>query len=909
MLIIRSWLEELIELKDLDDEALAHTLTHLGLEVEAVQHLPGFDPLIVVGEVQAISAHPQADKLQLAAVKVGDAGVLEIVCGAINLALGMKVAVARVGAKLPGGMKIKATKIRSVASAGMILAADELGLTPLSQAGIMPLGDEAVVGDALEHHYPFAESIFDLAITPNRGDCLSYVGIARDLAAKLRRPYQKPTGNIPDELPVPVLMELCRDEGQQELSADMCMRYMAVVVQGVAGHSAAPIKMQRRLGLSGVRPKNLMVDLTNYVMLEWGQPMHAFDATKLKRQPAKTASSHSPGVEGVDDVDDVEGVVSLNVEFAQSDVVFKTLDGSELTLNSTDMVVTASGEPVALAGVMGGQTTEVSDESDEYVIEFADFNPRAVGATAKHHRLHSESSFRFERGVDGAAMHEVVRRVMSLLHVMVPQAKIYQPVEVVAQVKNSGTSCQQLDGRTCTNLAAAYPRRHVALRVDRARKYLGLSKLAVERCKDILDGLECELVDCKGSRLVVAIPSHRHDLQREVDLIEEVGRLVGYENIPSSFPTVDPRRLMAREHPALRIHEHLRVSLSEFGLNEVVVYPVGSAADDEACGLDSHHPLSSDFKLLNPLGEQDLLPGTLTSSMLRTLAFNRARHNHNTRMFQLGRGYFRVQNPLIASQHPLSWWRESPVSAPTDYRQSRASHHRTGNNTEQVTEKSLLSILIDPPFGMATLSTDDELGAGFYLLKQLLEAVWDSVGLAGAVSYHSLAQVANGVPFLHPAQAAVMGVGDVMFGYCGLLHPSVAHKWGLGLDGACVLAEVQVDTLAHLVLNQPPKSYTAPSKYPPCLRDLALVVPAETEVAVVHAAMVNYPHRRYFKHAELFDVFGGDQLGEDKKSLAFRLSFVSHKSTLKDRQVDHELEGLCAFLAAEYGFVRRTDSL
>lgn len=862
MLIIRSWLEEWIDLKDLDHDTLAHTLTHLGLEVEIITTIAAFDPRIVVGEVLTTSPHPHADKLRLATVQTDANTTLSIVCGAANLAVGMKVAVALVGAQLPDGTTIQAATIRDVPSAGMILAADELALTPTPQAGIMPLPASYHVGEPLETQHPATEVIFDLAITPNRGDCLSYVGIARDLGAKLTRPYHPPQLPPPTPgQPSPPWLQI-----HSPLKAELCMRYMALLVSGVPGTEPSPLLIQRRLHLSGMRPKNLIVDLTNYLMLEWGQPIHAFDAAQLPRQ--------------------ADGRAHLDVQHAAAGAQLTTLDGTTLQLDPTDVVITSADQPVALAGVMGGAATEVSTSSHEYILEFADFNPQAVARTASRHRLHTEAAHRFERSIDGAAMGTVATRTRGLLAQYYPTAKVHEPVEACAAPPGQRTS--------------TYPALHVALRVDRVRAYLGLPELTVAKCIDILDALECELVDQKSSRLVVAIPSHRHDLRREVDLIEEVARILGYEAIPTTYPTVDPRRLHAREHSSTPLNAHIKSSLAQLGLNEVVVYPMLSAQDEAACGLTEPHPMCADFRVRNALSDHNLLPTTLVSSLLKTLTFNHSRQSRHVQMFQLARGFIHTDSPNHDLHHPLSWWRSQPHLGARAYQVG--SHNKQQHAAAEI---SLLGLLIDAPTPQR--SWQQGTLRGFYAMKQLLESLWSSLGLGGSIYYHSLKNHAQDalIPFIHPTASALLQVDELTFGYCGTLHPQVAHAWGFDLSEPPIIAEIHIDTLTHLALHHPKPPVAPAAKYPPCLRDLALVLPQDMAAAAVVAAIMSHPQRQHLQAAELFDIFTGKPLDPGQKSLAFHLRFNSVTATLKDADVDAELTSLCEYLAATHGIKPR----
>lgn len=879
MVIVRSWLEQYIDLDDLTHTALAHTLTHLGLEVEKIETTSPLDPLIVVGEIQQIRPHPHADSLQIAHVDVGGGKErCEIVCGASNIVEGMKVATAQVGSQLPDGTKIKSSRIRQVRSAGMILSAEELDLTPLPCEGIYPLDEKAVVGRTVGHLLDIQQVLFYLAITPNRGDCLSYIGIARDLACKLNRPYQKPSHDRSWVKKLsPVALSLHSNRGHSDRRSEGCLRYMALFVDGVCGSEFSPMWMQRLLYISGIRPHNLMVDMTNYLMLIWGQPMHVFDADQLHWQQEA-------------DSDETEKVIDLAVSRGCGGHLFKGLDGSQLTCDDEDLMITSQHTPVALAGVMGGQNSEVTDHSRRYVIEIADFCPRAVAESAKRHKLHSESSHRFERGIDGLSIGAVAEHTATLLHMLMnhdSSIEIYQPMEI-------------LSGREAApygelSYGEVYSQTHVALRVDRARMLLGMSDLSCERCIDILDGLECDVVDQRNSRLVVSIPSHRSDLCREVDLIEEVARMIGLDEIPSNFPLLDPRKITAREHPNLAFYQRLKQAVSDLGLCEVVVYPMVSETDLKSCLLSSDHPMYPNLKIVNPMSEHHLLPVTLMSSMMKTLSYNRSRRPSAVQMFQMARGYYRSSSSgsSSVSAHGLSWWRSGHQGA----------RGYIENTTDHVCEISLLHCVWDGG-DLKDSSSRVTAESAFYAKKAVIEQLFGCFGADSAMQYHRVDPEA--LPFLHPAYSAIISLSGQYFGYFGVIHPQVARHWNLGSDQNCVVAEIQFDVLADTLDSRPSRPHRPLYKYPLCLRDLALVVAKPTQVAEVMQAITEYPKRRYFHGAELFDVFEGEQLGAHHKSLAFRISYIWADGTLTDRQVDKEMNGLCEYLLTQYGYDRRS---
>ncbi|MCY4380246.1 MAG: phenylalanine--tRNA ligase subunit beta, partial [Proteobacteria bacterium] len=795
MIIIRSWLQDYIHLSHLSDQDLSDTLTHLGLEVEEYHTVPAIDPLVVVGVVLSIKKHPNAEKLSVAEVLVtkklvpeshsvdGD-DVVTIVCGASNLRVEMKVAVALVGSKLPNGHMIKSTKIRGELSQGMICSLDELGLTSEAQAGIWPLESDWQVGKELEHYVAHRDTILTLNITPNRSDCLGYIGIARDLGAKFNQPYQTYDNNRSDQsvfvsegeandhgqpytatdqlatVTVDATGDQPSNDGSKEPKSDeICQRFMLLYVEGVPGDVTSPYWLQRRLFLSGIRPKSLMIDITNYLMLEWSQPVHAYDAHKVQNLCSSYTNT---------------GKVSFEVQTAKNQTLIETLDGQKVVLCDSDIMISSNNVPLGIAGVMGGKTTEVTGDSESYFLEFADFCPSSIRKTAKKLKMNTDASYRFERGIDMATIATVVDRCANLVHEC---------------TKRLGLDIKVLKPLDYYGLLGTYTSPCVAMRVDRASKVLGLH-LTIEECQSILGRLGCHIVDQKGSRFLVSIPSHRHDLKREVDLIEEIGRIKGYDQISGSLPpvvftyrdqnlvtadTLPEKITNAQEHPFCLFVTESKEILAHLGLTEVILYPFLAPKDFEQLRLKEEHPLYSDLEVTNPLSHHNLLQVCQGPAMLKNVVYNRSRLNKKTKIFQVGRGYFlpRRDESISRAYQPLS-----------DFLgQSHIFAFREQNNgtNQSIREINFLTMVFD-------ISQDDVNGqqqaeaSTFFYLKTCLENFLACFNHQQLLSYQSLSDQGELLPFLNPNQSAKISLNRQMIGYLGVLHPEVACHLGLGLS-------------------------------------------------------------------------------------------------------------------------------
>lgn len=860
VLVVKSWLQDYVDLRGHGDEKIAELLTALGHEVESVRHEAPLDPLIVVGRVLDVVAHQQADHLKVCSVDVGSSSALQIVCGADNVRAGMNVAVAQVGAHLPGASTpMVAADLRGVTSQGMICSAAELGMDFSAEGeGIFALQQNPEPGRAAEEVLGAADTVWDVAITPNRADCLGYIGLARDLAAQLQCPLVMPP------LSVASSSEDSADMLQVKvLDSAHCRRFVALYVDRVQGGVSAPHRMQRRLSLAGIRPRSLIVDVTNYVLYEWAQPLHAYDYAALTQKELRVQRAGA----------DLKSIV--------------TLDGEKRTLHRDDLVI-CDGEkaPLALAGVMGAQNSWIQDSTSACVIEVADFSCQSIRSISKRHKLTSESSYRFARGVDTAALADVAQRAAYLLYKCSEQLSL--PLPAVAR-------------RPIDHNPRPYVAPKVALRVERARKLLARSDLKVEQCMDILDSLECHLLDRKGSRLVYAIPSHRGDLVREVDLIEEIARVLSYDTLPSVPPAL-ARDQHREEHPLIAYTSRCREMLAHLGLYEVILYPFTWKKDVSRCLIPRGHPLDPELEISNPLSpEFAYLQTTQVFALLRALHHNRSHRRQGVRFFQVGRSYFAARVRDLLTNTCESQLREI-AEVTGGHRQCLHFKKHATEESQRGSERTLVSWVVDGPWRKKNWQYAEE-RLNFFHLKEQVERFVRSVG----VKEYEVRPLGSGVvPFLHPGESAALMTKSGCLGYWGMLHPEVCDHWDFDLTHRPGVVELQLELLWQVACKQSSALGNAGfAPFPSCYRDLALALPLNVHHGDVLAVIESFPGRKYLEKAELFDLYSGDSLEKDQKSLAYALTFSCATRTLKDRDVDRELDELVGHLKANLGAERR----
>ncbi|MHB1655948.1 MAG: phenylalanine--tRNA ligase subunit beta [Burkholderiales bacterium] len=764
------WLRSYVN-PPIDSAELAHLLTMAGLEVEALEPVaPDFSG-VVVGRVLAAVPHPDADRLRVCQVDAGSGDVLQIVCGAPNVCVDARVPCALVGAKLPG-MDIKAAKLRGVASQGMLCSARELGLGD-GEEGLLLLPDDAPTGADIRDYLQLDDRIFTLKLTPNRSDCLSVLGIAREVAAltgaELTVPVAHPVEEISQHMP-----EL------KVLAGAACPRYCGQAISGLRSDAATPAWMKQRLARSGVRSLGAVVDVTNYVLLETGQPLHAFDAAKLSG--------------------------AVTVRMAQANESIALLNQQQLALDDDMLVIADDSGPVALAGIMGGAATAVSAETVDIWLESAYFDPDAIAGRARRAGLSTDASYRFERGVDFAATRQALARATQLI---------------------TGI-CGGSAGPVAEAMGALPLRLPILLRAARVGKVLGIpfSHEAIERYLSRL-GLEVQRLDpgATDTTYRVTPPSYRFDLEIESDLIEELARLYGYDNIPPLAPVAELRMLPQSER--VQPLDRLRETLVARDYQEVITYSFVDAAWEASLA-----PGVAPVALKNPIASQmSVMRSTLLGGLVDVLKTNLNRRQTRVRIMEAGRCYLAKEQGF---DQPLR-------IAGLAYGPSVAEQ-----------------------WGVAARAVD------FYDVKADLEALcWP----------RSLRFVAAQHPALHPGQTAAVWLGDANLGWLGVLHPALVQQWDL--PEAPVMFELNV---APLLTRKLPQHGEIP-RFPEVRRDLAVIVRQEITAQTLLDAMYSARIASVTEIA-LFDIYRGKHIDYDKKSLAFRVLMQDNQKTLTDGEVD-----------------------
>lgn len=767
-----NWLRELVEIRA-DRAQLAHALTMAGLEVEELTVLgEGLDG-VVVAEIVAAEKHPEADRLQVCRVDAGQGEPLQIVCGAPNARVGIKVPLATIGATLPGGITIKTAKLRGVASSGMLCSAKELGVDA-DASGLLELPLDAPVGQPLAVCLGLPDASIELKLTPNRPDCLGLVGLAHDVAALFGSHVKVPAPTSA------AVTGTARRDIRLEAGKD-APRYLGRVIEGIDATARTPLWMAERLRRAGLRPISAVVDVTNYVMLELGQPMHAFDNDALDGD--------------------------IVVRHATAGETLKLLDGSEAALDSSFVVIADETKALAVAGVMGGYDSRVTDATANVFLESAHFAPAAIMGKARKLGLHTDASHRFERGVDPALPQRALERATELLLAIV-----------------GGRVGPVLVAERPEDLPQPVP---VALRRERLRRVLGVTvdDAAVARIFSAL-GMQ---VAATAHGWTVTAPSSRFDIEREEDLIEEVARIFGYDNIPTHTPA---GALALAAEPEARIGDlALREQLAARGHYEAVNLSFVSAELLARWGFNDQlvplaNPLSADLAVMRP----SLLPG-----LVESLRHNRARQQERVRLFELAR--------VFAAGDP-------PVETP-----SLAIAACGSAKAEQ--------------WGESTRALD------FFDLKGELDAIIAWGGEPQRWSVH-----ADQLPaWLHPGRGARVARDGATVGYLGALHPQLARALDLGPD-----VHVLEVALEPLLARRLPRARSVP-RFPSVRRDLALDLPEAVSWSQIEQ-VVRDTLGDVLSQLKLFDRYSGKGVEAGRKSLAMGLILQDASRTLTDDDAD-----------------------
>ncbi len=782
MRLTLNWLKDYVD-TDLPPEELADLLTMAGLEVETVEHLgDGLDG-VVAARLVSVEKHPEADRLTVCRVDAGGEEV-DVVCGAPNVREGMITAYAPPGVRLPGGLRVKKTRIRGQASHGILLAEDEIGLTD-DHSGIMELPENQAPGTPINRCLPLEDWAFEIGITPNRPDCTSVIGIAREVAALTGKRLQRP------EVPT---VDNNRSSIQDHTSVTIedplgCPRYSAGLVRGVK-IGPSPFWMRYRLHSSGVRSINNVVDVTNFVMLECGQPLHAFDFQRLSEN-------------------------RIVVRRAQEGEVFTTLDGQERTLRAQDLMICDGEGSVGLAGVMGGLNSEIEDETSDVLVESACFDPLTIRRTSKRLGLLSEASYRFERGVDIEGTVWALSRAMLLL------------------AETAGAAIEP-------GLIDQYPRPWdppvIALRVDKTNAFLGTA-LTTDSMAGYLTALELQVRREDEGRLLVTPPACRVDLVREVDLMEEVARMVGYDKIPVTLPAVRP---VDEPDPAeVSLGEHIREIMAGFGFSEIITFSFISEESLDALAAPENSPLRNTVKLLKPLTQdQAVMRTTLLPGLLQFVRSNMAHGERNLKLFEWGKVFL----PREGSELPQ--------------------------------ERLELAAVLTGEWNSRTLHGPART-VDFYDVKGVLESLLEYLFVTDV--HFERDDPPPG--YRQDKTARVLRRGTPL-GWVGEAAPGAAERFEIGPEKA-FLMELDIQALQDAMPTG--RAFEAYARFPAVMRDLCLVVDSSVESERVRGIIAG---EKLVESVDLFDLYRGDQISPSEKALTFRVCFRSPERTLKGREIN-----------------------
>ena len=780
-----SWLRSFVN-PTVSGNDFSHLLTMAGLEVEEEETVaPSFDK-VIVAEVLEVTKHPDADRLNVCRVNIGLETPQQIVCGAPNVAAGLKVPCALPGAQLPGDFRIKVAKVRGIESSGMLCSAKELGISE-DASGLLVLPGDAPVGQDIRTYLDLDDRLLTLKLTPNRADCLSLAGIAREVSALTNTPAVFPTID-PVAVSTSTRREVVLDAPQA------CPLYCGRVISGVDARAATPEWMKQRLERSGIRSISALVDITNYVMLELGQPLHGFDNAKLNG--------------------------TIHARMAQPGEKILLLNEQTLELQGDVLLITDDQRPLAMAGIMGGEESGITLDTTELFLESAFFAPKAIAGRARRYGFGSDASHRFERGVDFGGSRQALERATQL---------------VIALCGGQAGPVSEAQ----TTLPARSP---VKLRGARVAKILGVA-FSAEEIGEIFTRLGFTFMR-EGDDFIVTPPSYRFDIEIEVDLIEEIARMHGYDNIEARAPQARMAMLPLTENQ--RPVSRARQILADRGFQEVVNYSFIEEAweADFAANTDP-------IRLANPIASQmSVMRSTLIGGLVANVTTNLKRKQTRVRVFETGRCFLRDSDsaPVKGFRQP---WKIGALA---------------------------FGSALPEQWGAATRNVD------FFDLKGDIELLLAPQAITFAKATH---------PALHPGRSANVVVNGQIVGFIGELHPQWVQKYEL--PAAPVLFELDLD-----VVNQAQiPAYAEVSRLPPAIRDLAIVV--DQNIALQQLLDGLKAHRpAIVQDIRLFDVYTGKGVVEGNKSLAFRIVMQDTQRTLQDAEVDAAVQQLTVYLQQSF---------
>ncbi|MEL4472601.1 phenylalanine--tRNA ligase subunit beta [Shewanella algae] len=784
-----SWLREWVNPAISRDE-LTHQITMAGLEVDDVIAVAGDFSGVVVGEVVECGQHPDADKLRVTKVNVGGEELLDIVCGAPNCRQGLKVAVAVVGAVLPGDFKIKKAKLRGQPSHGMLCSYGELGIE-IESDGIIELPLDAPIGTDIREYLQLNDVIIDVDLTANRADCLGMVGLAREVGVLNRLNVTEPSweaANVSSERRVEI----------DVANPEACPRYLGRVVSNVNVKAQTPDWMVEKLRRSGIRSIDPIVDITNYVLVEFGQPMHAFD------------------------LDKIDG--GIKVRLGNGEEKLTLLDGNEITVPADTLVIADNSQALALAGVFGGEASGVSEQTRDIMLECAFFAPLAIMGKARRLGLHTDSSHRFERGVDPELQHKAMDRATRLV------------LDICG-----GEAGPVVEAKSEAHLPKAAD---IKLRRSKLDKLLG-HQIGDADVEEILTRLGFQ-VEKQGSDWQVKTATYRFDMAIEEDLIEEVARIYGYNNIPNTAPLA---HLSMTDHKESDLKlSRVRAMLVARGFQEAVTY---SFVDPKL--QKRVHPDSEAMVLPNPISsEMSAMRLSMFTGLLNAVGYNQARQQTRVRLFETGLRFI------------------PDAQAESGVRQ-----------------QAMLGAVIAGPQSDEHWSMESKT-VDFFDLKGDLEAI---IGLTVSEAEFSFKGAQH--PAMHPGQCAEILRNDRVIGYIGAVHPSLEKPFGL--NGKTIVFELELDALLQAKLPQA----QAVSKFPANRRDIAIVVDEEVAAGDV-MTLIRKVGENQLVGLNLFDVYRGKGVEQGKKSLAIALTLQDNTRTLEEKEIAEMVDTVVSALKSEF---------
>jgi len=781
MLVSIKWLKDYIDM-ELTAEELADKLTMAGLEVDEIKTIrPQFSG-VVTAKILSVKPHPSADKLSLCEVSDGTE-TYPIVCGAKNIAPGNVVPLARVGAVIPGGYTIKSSVLRGEKSDGMLCSEAELEIGS-DESGIMQLSSDIPIGLPLEQALNIEDIVLDVNVTPNRSDCLSMIGIAREVAAITGKKMKLPTVKIKEKAE-----DIHPLTSVEIIDSDLCPRYTARVIKNV-NIGPSPLWMKVRLEAAGLRAINNIVDVTNFVMLEMGQPLHAFDFRYLE-----------------------EG--RIVVRKSKENEEFISLDGKSRVLPADTLLICDGVKPVAIGGIMGGLNSEVKDDTRMILLESAYFNPPSIRRSARKLAMPTDAAFRFERGIDPEGVVRALNRAAQLI------AELSQ-------------------GSVCKNYIDEYPRKipaieDIPLRMKRIHQIIGTNIEAKDVVR-ILRGIDMIVKPGGKGRYCVTPPTCRVDISREVDLIEEIARLYGYDRVPVTLPDVSVTEMEVI--PRLDLEEKIRQLLIGDGFTEIINYSFGTPQAADMLSLSDRDERRNFVRIKNPLGEDlSAMRTTMVYGLLEAAKRNANNGSFDLKIFEIGRIFL---------------------------------HRRDGELPE---ERNMLSGLITGKI------TDDLWNSGkmvdFYTLKGSLENISHDLKITNC---HYIATMDE--CFLHPGKACKILFNDRQIGVAGEIHPNVLER--IDSKNNIYVFEINLDILCDIYRGSK-IFYQELSKYPSVTRDAAFVVSERMEAD----KMINIVWQQkedLLENVSVFDIYMGKGIPEGTKSLGLRFSYRATDKTLTDEE-------------------------